>query len=96
MACVIKFKFRNEPDFRYIELTNCPLLMEIEENGEKKEVFDELCTEELVHDIISMQLQRQGLQGCFHSIEVMGKDGRVIATAENLRERGSLKFISES
>ena len=96
MNSIIKFKFKDESSYRYIEVTNCPLLMEIEENGEKKEVFDELCTEEFVHDIISMQLQRQGLQGCFHSIEVMGKDGRVIATAESLRERGSLKFISES
>ena len=95
MDCVIKFKFKNEPDFRYIEVTNCPLYTEIQENGKKKKVICKLTTEDFVHDIISQCLQKQGLQGCFHSIEVI-KDGYLIATAESLRERGSLKFISET
>lgn len=93
MDCVIKFKFRNESDFRYIEVTNCPLYTEMQENGKK--VICKLTTEDFVHDTISQCLQKQGLQGCFHSIEVI-KDGRLIATAENLKERGSLKFIYET
>ena len=45
MSCVIKFKFRNESDFRYIEVI---------------------------------------------------KEGRLIATAESLVSRGSMKFINET
>ena len=93
MNSVIKFKFGGESHFRYIVVTNCPLYTTVEENGKTEKVICQQATEDFVHDTISQYLQRQNLQGCFHSIEVI-EMGRLIATAENLRERGSLKFKS--
>lgn len=95
MNGIIKFKLGGEPHFRYIEATNCPLYTEVEENGETERVICLQTTEDFVHDTISQYLQRQGLQGGFHSIEVIEKD-RLIATAENLRAHGSLKLKSST
>lgn len=89
MNSIIKFKLGSEPYFRYIEVTNCPLYTTVEENGKIEKVICQQATEDFVHDTISQYLQKQNLQDCFHSIEVI-EMGRLIATAENLREHGSL------
>lgn len=91
MNSIIKFKLKDEQQFRYFEITNCPLFTEEEINGEKKQVICQLSTETLVHDAISQYLKNQGMKGYFHSIEVI-ECGRVIAKAENLSEHGNLKL----
>lgn len=93
MNSIIKFRLGNEPHFRYIEVTNCPLYTMVEENGKTEKMICQQATEDFMHDTISQYLQNQNLQGCFYSIEVI-EMGRLIATAENLRERGNLKFKS--
>lgn len=74
-----------------IEVTNCPLYTMVEENRKTEKVICQQATEDFVHDTISQYLQNQNLQGCFYSIEVI-ELGRLIATAENLRERRNLKL----
>ena len=94
MNSFIKFKLHEEP--YCIEVTNCPLYTEIEENGKLEKVFCQQTTEDCVYVTISSYLKEYGLKGAVHSIEVIencnGVEGRLIATAENLRERGSLKL----
>lgn len=92
MNCIIKFKFKDEPHFRYFEITNCPLFTEIEVDGKTKNVICQVTTETLVHDSISQYLKKMGMQGYFHTIEVI-ECGRVIAKAENLSEHGNLKLL---
>lgn len=64
-------------------------------NGERVNI-DHFLTEEGVCNAIKIYMKHNNLSGTYHDIVVYDKQGNIIAQAENLSERGNLKFTDDT
>ncbi|MBO4851146.1 MAG: hypothetical protein J5529_09650 [Prevotella sp.] len=89
---IIQFKF--SPEIRSIEVENLPIY-EKNANGETEKI-DHFLTEEGVCNAIRTYMKHNNLSGTYYDIVVYDEQGNIIAQAENLSERGSLKFTDDA
>lgn len=89
---IIQFKI--SPEIRTVVVVNLPIY-EKNANGET-ETIDHFLTEEGVCNAIKIYMKHNNLSGTYHDIVVYDEQGNIIAQAENLSERGSLKFTEDT
>ena len=91
-SCIIQFI--NGQKGHTFSIENLPIY-ERNANGEKVKI-DHFLTEEGVCNAIKDYMKLIKLSGSYHDIVVYDDQGNIIAHAENLSERGSLKFTDDT
>ena len=92
----IQFKISLEENhFLYVDENPIKKTDEVSENQENNSV-NQLISEDSVDLLVKQYIKQYNLKGCPHDIKVFDGDGILIARAENLSERGNLKYVDEN